>query len=106
MTGILYAESDPVPDKGKILIQKLNVRAEPGTKGRIIGVLTKGAQVPILGYEDGWYKVRFNRKTGYIRASKRYIIGIGENNKVISHSGEGSAPELSRYQKEADHIHR
>jgi len=106
MTGILYAESDPVPDKGKILIQKLNVRAEPGTKGRIIGVLTKGAQVPILGYEDGWYKVRFNRKTGYIRASKRYIIGIGENNKVISHSGEGSAPELSRYQKEADQIHR
>src|ERR1035437_67825 len=47
----------------------LNVRALPSTTSAIIGKLPNGAQVTISSGSNGFYKITFNGKTGYISAS-------------------------------------
>lgn len=51
----------------------VNVRSIPSTKGRIVGKLVYDeGLVPdtygCLGKINGWYKIRINGKTGYVRA--------------------------------------
>ena len=52
----------------------LNVRSGPGTTYSTIGSLAKGAQVTILGEENGWYKIQYGSGTGYV--SKDYISNV------------------------------
>lgn len=44
----------------------VNVRAAAGNDGSVIGVLSKGEKVTSTGMENGWYKVTYNGKTGYV----------------------------------------
>ena len=34
----------------------------------VIGVLTEGQEVVVLGNEDGWYKIEFEGGSGYVSA--------------------------------------
>lgn len=52
----------------------LNVRSGAGTNYGIIGSLAKGAQVTILGEENGWYKIQYGSGAGYV--SKDYINNV------------------------------
>lgn len=52
----------------------LNVRSGPGSNYGVIGRVAKGAQVTILGEENGWYKITFGTSEGYV--SKDYIGNI------------------------------
>lgn len=52
----------------------LNVRSGPGTSHEVIGSLSKGTQVTILGEEDGWYKIAYGTGAGYV--SKTYIGNV------------------------------
>lgn len=42
----------------------LNVRSGPGTTYSAIGGLRDGAQVVVLGYQDGWYQILFRNVEG------------------------------------------
>ena len=42
----------------------LNVRSGPGTTYVAIGGLRNGAQVVVLGYQDGWYQILFRNTAG------------------------------------------
>lgn len=51
---------------------KINVRSTPSTSGSIVGkIVYEEGDLPetfkCLGKEDGWYKINFNGKTGYVR---------------------------------------
>lgn len=46
----------------------LNVRKEPGEEGEIVGKMPKHAGADVLGEENGWFKVRSGKVTGYVRA--------------------------------------
>ena len=49
----------------------LNVRATPDKAGKKLGVLKKGTAVETTGMKDGWYKITYKGKTGYI--SGKYV---------------------------------
>lgn len=50
----------------------LNIRSGPGTNYDKVASATNGAQVTVLGEENGWYKIVYSgNKTGYV--SKDYI---------------------------------
>ena len=55
---------------GKVINCKkdVNVRAEPKTKGAVLGAAKKGARLKVTrkNYIQGWHEVEFNGKTGYI----------------------------------------
>ena len=49
----------------------LHVRAKPTKNSEKLGVLKKGTAVETTGMKDGWYKITYKGKTGYI--SGKYV---------------------------------
>lgn len=47
---------------------QLNVRSEPNTACEILGVLTYGAPVEVLGTEDGWCRISYLGEPAYVSA--------------------------------------
>ncbi|GGE67120.1 C40 family peptidase [Priestia taiwanensis] len=54
----------------------LNVRSGPNTSHGVIGKTYKGQTVTVTGQENGWYKINYNGKTGYVSAD--YLQKAGE----------------------------
>lgn len=71
----------PVTGKGTVNTKKsnLNVRKGPGTGYGIMGSLKKGKTVTLTGYKDGWYKIDYNGKDGYVSGS---YIKTNDKNKL------------------------
>ena len=50
----------------------LRIRSGPSTSDSVVASAPNGAQVTILGEENGWYHIRYNgSSTGYV--SKEYV---------------------------------
>ena len=48
-------------------ISPVNVRTEPNVStSQVIGALTTGEEVEMLGKENGWYKISYEGKTAYV----------------------------------------
>ena len=54
-----------------VSVSSLNMRSGPSTSYNIIKVLTKDTQVEVISVEDGWAKIKYNSKTGYV--SNQYL---------------------------------
>ena len=65
----------------------VNIRTLPSIKGNKIGVLTKGSKLEKIALLDnGWYKVKYNNKYGYINGS--YLEELIENDIVSKRTGD------------------
>ncbi|MEK5233113.1 5'-nucleotidase C-terminal domain-containing protein [Lysinibacillus sp. FSL K6-0232] len=76
-------EEKPAPDKSKPVVTQpelpkgivtayhLNVRSKPSNAGKVYGTLAKNTEITILGKEQGWYKISYKNKTGYVYS--RYV---------------------------------
>jgi len=51
---------------GNIIVNAANIRTGPSTKYPIMAVLKKKEQFKILSSKNGWSKIRFNGKQGYV----------------------------------------
>ncbi len=56
----------------KLTSGNLNVRANANATSAIVGKLTNGSQVTIIGSENGFYKISFNGRTAYV--SSAYVL--------------------------------
>lgn len=64
----------------------VNVRSGAGTNFDVIGSVYKGQKYPVLGKENGWYKISFNNASGFV--SGDYVtLGNGE---VLFSASSGS----------------
>ncbi len=61
---ILLSSAAAYADTGVITADSLNVRQSPNST--VIGKLTYGQNVTVIGYEDGWCRIQYGDKTGYI----------------------------------------
>ncbi len=46
----------------------LNVRKDPNESGELVGKMPRHAGADVLGEENGWYKIKSGKVTGYVRA--------------------------------------
>ena len=53
---------------GKVTGNDVNVRSAASTSASWLGSLNKGDVVAVTGIDNGWYKISFNGKTGYVRS--------------------------------------
>ena len=53
---------------GSVIGTSVRMRSGPSTDYDILGTYSNGVNVNVLGSENGWYKVSYNGKTGYIKA--------------------------------------
>ena len=58
-------------DNTGIPTTNLNVRSGPSTKYRVVGSLSKNKSVTILSSSQGWSRVKFNNREGFV--SSKYI---------------------------------
>ncbi|WRG59160.1 SH3 domain-containing protein [Helicobacter pylori] len=55
------------PLEYKVVVNSVNVRAFPSTKGKIIGSLARDKSVKVLEIQNDWAKIEFSNKTkGYV----------------------------------------
>ncbi|GAA8084686.1 SH3 domain-containing protein [Helicobacter pylori] len=55
------------PLEYKVIVDSVNVRAFPSTKGKIIGSLVKDKSVKVLEIQNDWAKIEFSHeKKGYV----------------------------------------
>lgn len=53
---------------------RLNVRKSASTSAMVLGTFNSGQEIEVLSVSNGWAKVKFNGKTGYV--SEKYITPL------------------------------
>ena len=66
----------------------LNVRSGASTSSNVIGSLSNGSKVTIVGESGSWYKINYGNTTGYV--SKDYVQASGEQNSSSESSTQGT----------------
>jgi|GEM_PF-3385947 len=75
LTSFAMAASVP----GKITGTNVNFRKAPNTSSTVIGKLSKST-VTVVDKSNGWYKVSYNNKTGWVKDD--YINVISTQGKI------------------------
>ena len=76
--------------QGKVIGDRVNMRAKPNTTSEVLGSYSKNTVMTVIGINNGWYKVKHDSKTGYIRSDFMEIIG-GQNTSSSSSSSSVSS---------------
>jgi len=59
---------------GRVTGDKVNLREKPSIDSDILGTYTVRTDMTVIGINNGWYKVRYDNKTGYIRSDYMEIV--------------------------------
>ena len=92
--------STPVPIEGQPT-ENLNLRDQPGTSGKILTTIPKGKIVTILSEKNanGWYKVSYKGKTGYVSGSYFKVTKYEELEETVIWTGTVNTNESIVYKK-------
>ena len=89
LRDILVAENFNA--QGKITGDVVNLRSKPSTSSDLIEKYTAGTVMTVIGINSGWYKVRHEGNTGYIRSDYMDIIkGFSSSSSSGSSSSSSS----------------
>ena len=84
-----FSSSASLRLSGTVNESDVRVRDKSSTSGAILGTASKGAQVSVIGIENGWYKISAEGHTGFMRSD--YITLNGSGNSSSSASGSSSS---------------
>ena len=73
---------------GTVTTENLNVRSGPSTSYEKIGILKLDENVDVIGKSNGWYKIDFQGKDGYIHASYLELKPIEKGIDVSKWNGD------------------
>ncbi len=83
-----------VLDKTGKATHNVYIRDNSNTKGKILGTLNKDKTIKLNGKtKDGWYKVDYNGKVGYVYSSYVKIVETSDNNSnttVLDKTGKAT----------------
>jgi uncharacterized protein YgiM (DUF1202 family) len=71
-TDILVAENFSAT--GEVTATDVLLRSGPSTDKKVLGIYNTGAQLAVIGINNGWYKVKSDGVTGYMRSDYMKII--------------------------------
>ena len=79
---------------GAIIGTSVRMRSQPNTSSSILGYYSNGVTMTVLGSVEGWYKVSYNGKTGYVSASYMRISPDNVYSTAKGGSVNGSAVRM------------
>lgn len=62
----VYPTTDSLKGYAIVDTDALNMRAKPTTDGKIVTVVEQDDVLTLQGFQNGWFKVKFDEKTGYV----------------------------------------
>jgi len=77
--------------QGRVTGNRVNIRVRPATTSDILGTYSERTEMTVIGINNGWYKVRHDSHTGYIRSDYMDIIG-GQRAAVASSRPQATSP--------------
>lgn len=80
--------------KGAVIGTGVRMRSQPNTNSSVLGYYSNGVNMTVLGSVDGWYKVSYNGKTGYVSASYMRISPDNVYSAAKNGSVNGSAVRM------------
>ena len=75
-----------VKSKKIVTASSLNFRSGPSTSASKIGSIPNGSEVGVISESNGWSKVNYNGKTGYVSSS--YLADKGSSNVSVSNKAD------------------
>lgn len=89
-----YSDSNQTTTSTKVVTAtSLNFRSGAGTNYSIIGSIKKGVEVSIISELNGWSKINYGEKIGYVSSS--YLANKNES----SNNGSSNTEETVKYKK-------
>ena len=79
---------------GKIIGTSVRMRSGAGTSYDTLGYYSNGVSMTILGSTDGWYKVSYNGKTGYVSGTYMHVTPKETYSTLKDGSVNGSSVRL------------
>lgn len=101
ITNVLTAENFNAT--GTVAGTGVRMRAEPNTSSSILGSYTTGNVMAVIGINNGWYKVQYDGKTGYIRSDLMNITGGSSFSANVSNNVAVTPGNASKGQQIADY---
>ena len=80
---------------GTLIADTVRVRSGPSTDTSILTTVSKGTVVPVIGINNGWYKVKTSSYTGYIRSDFIKITGPGSSTSTSTSTSSASSVTLT-----------
>jgi len=102
-SDVYGAQSDEI---GIVVVNNLNFRHEPGIKSPPLASIKKGTKVRIIEHHDGWLKIVYKGRVGYIRNLKNYVRIISAGNRGKKRTKGDYTGDFENYENEAERIHR
>lgn len=66
----------------------LHVRSSPSAQASSLGTLAKNAEISVLSTENGWGKITYQNKTGYISLTYTRILSVKGNASATAKCGD------------------
>lgn len=76
---------------GTLTSDTVRVRSGPSTDDSVLGTVSKGTTVPVIGINNGWYKVKTSDYTGYIRSDLMKITGAASSSAAPALTASSNA---------------
>ncbi len=91
ITNVLKAENFSA--SAEITCDWARMRERPDLTASVIGSYGKGTDMEVIGINNGWYKVKYLGRTGYVRSDLMQITGgyATESSAALGSSSSGSS---------------
>ena len=80
LTNVLTAENFNA--KGRVTGDAVRMRSKPNTSSSVFGTYDEGTEMNVIGINNGWYKVKYDGNTGYLRSDYMEIIGSASSSSL------------------------
>jgi cell wall-associated NlpC family hydrolase len=75
---------------GTVTGNGVRMRSKPNTSSSVVGTYYSGTKMSVIGINNGWYKVQYSGKTGYMRSDFMSITGGPSSGSGTTVSVSGS----------------
>jgi N-acetylmuramoyl-L-alanine amidase len=78
---------------GSVTGSDCRMRSQPNTSSSILGTYSYGTKMSVVGINNGWYKVQYSGKTGYMRSDLMEIVSGSTTTTTTTQPEQPTQPE-------------
>ena len=67
LLSLIYSSTVHATDKAKVTSETVRIRKEASTTSPVVELVSLNEELEILEQDGDWYKVKYNKITGYVK---------------------------------------